>query len=52
MRAAGGTLVFKWNEHQIKIGRIKDCFPAHHLMGTRTKTDTIFIVLFKETKWE
>ena len=26
--APGGTMVFKWNEHQIKIGRIKDCFPA------------------------
>lgn len=48
--APGGTLVFKWNEQQIKIGMIKDCFPVNPVMGTRTKTDTIFIVFFKEMK--
>lgn len=45
----GGVMIFKWNEHQISIGRIKDIFPDKPIMGTRTKTETLFIVFFKSS---
>lgn len=48
--AQGGTMVFKWNEHQITISRIRDLFPAAPIMGTRTKTETIFMIFYKPTE--
>lgn len=42
-----GTLVFKWNEDQIKLHRIQDIFPAPPIMGTRNRYKTIFLVFFK-----
>jgi len=50
--APGGTLVFKWNEHQITLNKIKDLFPDKPIMGTRTKTETLFIVFYKVKKYE
>lgn len=43
----GGTLIFKWNEKQISVGRIQHLFPSQPVIGTRTKLDTLFIVFFK-----
>lgn len=43
----GGTLVFKWNENQIKLNQIMKTFPDAPVMGTRVKSDTMFIVFFK-----
>lgn len=43
----GGTLVFKWNENQIKLNQIMETFPDAPVMGTRVKSDTMFIVFFK-----
>ena len=45
-----GTMVFKWNEDQIKLTKIKDLFPDAPVMGTRTNTKTMFIVFFKTKK--
>lgn len=45
--APHGTLVFKWNEHQITVSRISDIFPDTPIMGTRTKTETMFIIFHK-----
>lgn len=45
--APHGTLVFKWNEHQITVNRIQDIFPDRPIMGTRTKTETMFIIFHK-----
>lgn len=43
----GGTLIFKWNESQIKLTKIKDLFPDKPVIGTRTNTNTMFIVFYK-----
>lgn len=43
----GGVLVFKWNEHQIKISRLKNVFPAEPVFGTRTRFETMFLVFYK-----
>lgn len=45
--APGGTMVFKWNEEQIRISQIVDIFPDKPVMGTRTKPMTLFIVFHK-----
>ena len=45
--AWGGVLIFKWNEQQVKLGSIKDLFPDKPVMGTRTKSETMFIVFYK-----
>lgn len=45
--APGGTMIFKWNEHQISLSKIKDLFPDKPIMGTRVKTETVFVVFYK-----
>ena len=42
-----GTLVFKWNEQQIKFGQLEDIFPAKPVMRFSPKQNTIFVVFFK-----
>lgn len=44
----GGTLVFKWNEEQIRISDLMPLFPDKPIMGTRNNYKTIFIVFHKE----
>jgi len=45
-----GTLVFKWNEHDVSLTEIKPMFPDRPLLGHRTgrKAQTHWIVFFKE----
>ena len=45
-----GTLIFKWNEHDVSLSTIKPLFPARPLLGHRTgkKALTHWIVFFKE----
>lgn len=43
----GGTLVFKWNEDQIRISDLYPLFPDKPIMGTRNNYKTIFIVFHK-----
>ena len=45
----GGTLIFKWNEHQIKISRLSrgGVFPDAPIFGTRTRYETMFLVFYK-----
>lgn len=45
----GGTLIFKWNETQIKIKEILGCFPVSPLFGHTTTQNlkTHWIVFYK-----
>lgn len=43
-----GTLIFKWNEQQIKFGDLEDIFPAKPVIRFSPKEKTIFTVFFKE----
>ncbi len=45
----GGTLVFKWSEGNIKIGRLFDIFPDKPVMGCRNNYTTIFVVFNKSS---
>lgn len=43
-----GTLVFKWNENQIKLSELEPLFPCTPLFGDRSKgVHTFFLVFFK-----
>ena len=41
-----GTLIFKWNEEQIRLSRIYPLFPEKPIMGT-PRGKTFFIVFYK-----
>lgn len=41
-----GTLIFKWNEEQMRLGDLVDIFPDRPVMGQR-RGKTIFVVFFK-----
>ena len=45
----GGTLIFKWNEAQIPIRRVLECFHQHPVFGHTTTANlkTHWIVFFK-----
>lgn len=45
----GGTLIFKWNESQIKVKRVLSCFSQSPLLGQRTTRNlkTHWIVFHK-----
>ena len=45
-----GTLIFKWNETQIKLAELKPLFPASPVCGHRTTQNlkTHWIVFFKQ----
>ena len=43
-----GTLIFKWNEQQIKFGDLEEIFPAKPVIRFSPKEKTIFTVFFKE----
>lgn len=45
----GGTLIFKWNETEIKLKELMSCFPDKPLFGhtTTIKLKTHWIVFFK-----
>ena len=43
-----GTLIFKWNEQQIKYGAIEDVFPAKPVIRFSPKEKTIFVVFYKD----
>lgn len=43
-----GTLVFKWNEQQIKFGDLHDIFPAKPVIRFSPKAKTIFVIFFKD----
>lgn len=47
--ANGGTLIFKWNETQIKIREILECFPEKPLFGHTTTHNlkTHWMVFYK-----
>lgn len=47
-----GTLIFKWNETQIKIAELEPLFPAKPVCGHRTTQNlkTHWIVFFKESE--
>ncbi len=47
--APGGTLIFKWNETQIKISELLECFPARPLFGHTTTQNlkTHWMVFYK-----
>lgn len=47
--ARAGTLIFKWNETQIQLSELKDCFPDTPLFGHTTTRNlkTHWIVFFK-----
>lgn len=45
-----GTLVFKWNETQIKLSEVLKCFHQKPLMGTRTSKNTIFLIFYKTNR--
>ena len=42
-----GTLVFKWNEQQIKFGDLEDIFPDKPVVRFSPKAKTVFVVFFK-----
>ena len=46
----GGTLIFKWNEAEIKLKQLISCFPIKPLMGHTTTTNlkTKWLVFYKE----
>lgn len=43
----GGTLIFKWNENQIKLSEVLKCFSVAPLLGQRTTAQTHWLVFFK-----
>lgn len=43
----GGTLVFKWNENQIKLNEVLKCFSVAPLLGQKTVAETHWLVFFK-----
>lgn len=43
-----GMLLFKWNEHDIKLPVILELCPYRPLLGTRTHTQTHFLTFLKE----
>lgn len=43
----GGTLIFKWNENQIKLAEVLKCFSIAPLLGQRTTAQTHWLVFFK-----
>jgi len=43
-----GTLIFKWNETQIKLSEVLKCFDKDPLFGTKTSKATYFLVFTKE----
>ncbi len=45
----GCTMVFKWNEEQIRLSRILPLLPGKPVMGT-PRGKTIFLVLYKPKK--
>lgn len=45
-----GTLIFKWNEQQIKFGTLQDIFPAKPVVRFSPKEKTVFVVFFKENQ--
>ena len=47
-----GTLVFKWSDVQIRMGEIRDLFPAEPLLGNRRPkaSGTHWVLFFKEAK--
>ena len=46
----GGTLIFKWNENQIKLAEVLKCFSVAPLLGQRTTAQTHWLVFFKDLK--
>ena len=44
-----GTLIFKWNEDQIKFGELEEVFPSKPVIRFSPKAKTVFVVFFKET---
>lgn len=46
---SGGTMIFKWNETQIKIGELRPCFPTPPVCGHTTTHNlkTHWIVFYK-----
>lgn len=48
----GGTLVFKWNENQIKLAEVLKCFSVAPLLGQKTAAETHWLVFFKGVKNE
>jgi len=48
----GGTLIFKWNENQIKLAEVLKCFSVAPLLGQRTVAETHWLVFFKGIKDE
>ena len=48
---SGGTLVFKWNEDQIKIREVLECFSQRPMFGHTTTHNlkTIWMVFYKPT---
>lgn len=48
----GGTLVFKWNENQIKLNEVLKCFSVTPLLGQKTVAETHWLVFFKGIKNE
>lgn len=42
-----GTLIFKWNENQIKLSEVLKCFSIAPLLGQRTVAETHWLVFFK-----
>lgn len=45
-----GTLIFKWNETQIKLSEVLKCFSLRPVMGTKTSKNTFFLVFMKGLK--
>lgn len=50
----GGTLIFKWNETQIKLRDVLSCFPQHPLFGHTTTQNlkTHWMVFYKPVQGE
>ena len=42
-----GTLIFKWNEEQIKLKDVLDCFDKNPLFGNK-RSKTHWLVFIKE----
>lgn len=42
-----GTLIFKWNENQIKLSEVLKCFPINPILGQKTTRQTHWLVFFK-----
>ena len=43
----GGTLIFKWNENQIKLAEVLKCFSIAPLLGQRTTAQTHWLVFLR-----